>query len=95
MLKAGLVEEVKFLIEKYGKTISLLKTLGYKEIIEYLDNNLSFDDAVELLKKDTRNFAKRQLTWFRATKDTNKFYIDEFSKDELYNRVKEKCISMM
>ena len=95
MLEAGLVEEVKNLISKYGKTISLFKTLGYKEIIGYLDNQTTLDDAAELLKKNTRNFAKRQLTWFRATPNTNKFYIDELSKDELYNRVKEQCTSMM
>lgn len=95
MLETGLVEEVKFLIAKYGKTVSLLKTLGYKEISEYLDGEMSLEEAAELLKKNTRNFAKRQLTWFRAIKDTHKFYIDEFSKDELFQRVKEKCISMM
>ena len=95
MLETGLVEEVKFLIAKYGKTVSLLKTLGYKEISEYLDGEMSLEEAAELLKKNTRNFAKRQLTWFRAVKDTHKFYIDELPKDELFQRVKEKCISMM
>ena len=95
MLETGLVEEVKFLIAKYGKTVSLLKTLGYKEISEYLDGEMSLEEAAELLKKNTRNFAKRQLTWFRAVKDTHKFYIDELPKDELFQKVKEKCISMM
>ncbi|MFA6990122.1 MAG: tRNA (adenosine(37)-N6)-dimethylallyltransferase MiaA, partial [Candidatus Gastranaerophilaceae bacterium] len=58
MFETGLVEEVKTLINKYGKTVSLLKTLGYKEICEYLDGNLSYDDSIELIKKNTRNFAK-------------------------------------
>lgn len=95
MLKSGLVEEVKNLIAKYGKTISLLKTLGYKEISEYLDGEMTLPEATELLKKNTRNFAKRQLTWFRAVKNTHKFFIDELSKEELLSRVKDKCISMM
>ncbi|MCR4881290.1 MAG: tRNA (adenosine(37)-N6)-dimethylallyltransferase MiaA [bacterium] len=95
MIYMGLVEEVKNLIAKYGKTISLLKTLGYKEISEYLDNELTLEEATELLKKNTRNFAKRQLTWFRAIENTHKFYIDECSKDELVEKVKNTCISMM
>ena len=95
MLEMGLVEEVKNLIAKYGKTISLLKTLGYKEISGYLDGEMSLPDTAELLKKNTRNFAKRQLTWFRAVENTNKFYIDENSGDELFQKVKDKCISMM
>ena len=95
MLEAGLIDEVKNLIEKYGKTISLLKTLGYKEVSSYLDNELSYDEMVELIKKNTRNFAKRQLTWFRAVENTNKFYIDELSKEEILGKVKELCLSMM
>lgn len=95
MLEAGLIDEVKNLISKYGKTISLLKTLGYKEISDYLDGETKLDEAVELIKKNTRNFAKRQLTWFRTIENTQKFYIDESSKEELLSRVKDKCINMM
>ena len=95
MLKTGLVEEVKELIQKYGTTVSLLKTLGYKEVISYLNNEITYDDMAELIKKNTRNFAKRQLTWFRAVENTNKFYIDELSKTEIVEKVKEKCLNMM
>lgn len=95
MLELGLVDEVKNIIAKYGKTISLLKTLGYKEISEYLDGDLSLDDAIELLKKNTRNFAKRQLTWFRAVENTHKFHIDELTNEELFNKVRNECINMM
>jgi len=95
MLELGLIEEVKNLIAKYGKTISLLKTLGYKEVSEYLDNIISYEEMVELIKKNTRNFAKRQLTWFRAVENTHKFYIDELSKNEIIEKVKDKCLSMM
>ena len=95
MINAGLVDEVKNLIAKYGKTISLLKTLGYKEVSSYLDNEISYDDMIELIKKNTRNFAKRQLTWFRAVENTNKFYIDELDKKEILGKVKELCFSSM
>jgi tRNA dimethylallyltransferase len=66
MISAGLVEETKLLIEKYDKTLNSLNTVGYKEIIAYLDNEIILDRAVELIKRNTRRFAKRQLTWFRA-----------------------------
>jgi len=95
MLEMGLVEEVENLIKKYGKTISLLKTLGYKEVCEYLENRISYTEMSELIKKNTRNFAKRQLTWFRAVKNSHKCFIDELQKDELIEKVKEKCLSMM
>lgn len=95
MLEIGLVEEVENLIKKYGKTISLLKTLGYKEVCGYLDKEFSYDEMKELIKKNTRNFAKRQLTWFRAVENTHKFYIDELDKSTLLVKVREKCLSMM
>ena len=95
MLQLGLIDEVKNLIAKYGKTISLLKTLGYKEVSSYLDGEISLDEMTELIKKNTRNFAKRQLTWFRAVKDTHKFYIDEYSKEDISVKVKELCLNMM
>ena len=72
-----------------------MKTLGYKEVSEYLDGSYSFEEMKELVKKNTRNFAKRQLTWFRAVENTHKFYIDELDKEELLLRVKDKCLSMM
>ena len=95
MLEMGLVEEVENLIKKYGKTISLLKTLGYKEVCGYLEKEFSYEEMKELIKKNTRNFAKRQLTWFRAVENTHKFYIDELDKSTLLVKVKEKCLSMM
>ena len=95
MFEMGLLDEVKNLIVKYGKTVSLLKTLGYKEVCGYLDNEFSFEEMSELIKKNTRNFAKRQLTWFRAIENTNKFYIDELEKKEIVKKVSEKCLSMM
>ena len=87
MIEQGLVEEVKNLINKYGKTVSLLKTLGYKEICEYIDGILSLEDSIELIKKDTRNFAKRQLTWFRANPEINWFYIDKMSGEQICKEI--------
>lgn len=69
MLKAGLVNEVKEILKKgFDKKLNALNTVGYKEIISYLDGEISFERAVELIKRNTRRFAKRQLTWFNRDK---------------------------
>ena len=66
MISNGLVEETKLMIEKYDKNLNSLNTVGYKEIISYLNNEITLERAVELIKRNTRRYAKRQLTWFRA-----------------------------
>ena len=70
MISRGLVEEVKRLKEM-GCTRDMvsMQGLGYKEILGFLDGEYDFDRAVYLIKRDTRHFAKRQLTWFRREKD--------------------------
>ncbi len=65
MLEEGLLEETKSLLSKHGRVPNLINTIGYKEMISYLDGINSFEDAVSLLKRNTRRYAKRQLTWFR------------------------------
>lgn len=68
MLKEGLLDEVKSLIPY--KNLNALNTVGYKEYFKYFEGELNLGEATELLKKNTRNFAKRQLTWFRKDKST-------------------------
>ena len=66
MIEEGLVEEVKSLLDKgYKKYLISMQGIGYKEIIKYLENQYSLDYAIEIIKRDTRHFAKRQLTWFK------------------------------
>lgn len=65
MFEQGLVDETKFLLEKHGRIQNIIDTIGYKEVISYLDGLMTFEEAVEKLKQNTRNYAKRQLTWFR------------------------------
>lgn len=69
MVKNGLLEETTSLLKKHGRIPNLVNTIGYREIIGYLDNLYSLDTAIELLKKNTRNYAKRQLTWFRRNNE--------------------------
>jgi len=67
MLDAGFLEEVNFLLDKgYSPHLKPLQSLGYRHIIRFLKGEMSFDEAVSQLKRDTRRYAKRQLTWFRA-----------------------------
>lgn len=70
MLKQGLVDEVKDLRDRgLSKDNVSMQGLGYKEILEYLDGRITLDEAIYIIKRDTRHFAKRQLTWFRREKD--------------------------
>ncbi len=82
MLEAGLLEEVKSLIAY--RNLNALNTVGYKEYFKYLDNEISMEEATELLKKNTRNFAKRQLTWFRKDQNTEWFEPTDFEGIDLY-----------
>jgi len=66
MVEVGLVEEVKFLCEKYGAELPLLDTLGYAEMKQYLAGDISLTQAIEATVLHTRQFAKRQRTWFRG-----------------------------
>jgi len=67
MIGKGLVEEVKSILDDgYDKNLNSLNTVGYKEIISYLEDEITLDRAIELIKRNTRRYAKRQLTWFRA-----------------------------
>ena len=68
MLDDGLIDEVKNLMNKYNISNTAIQGLGYKEVIEYLNKEISYDEMIEKLKKETRHYAKRQLTWFRRDK---------------------------
>ena len=70
MIEKGLVDEVASLKAKgYGKELVAMQGLGYKEIMAYLEGDCTLEEAIYLLKRDTRHFAKRQLTWFRRERD--------------------------
>lgn len=70
MIEQGLIEEVRNIQEKYKEFPTAMQALGYKEIKEYLDGQVSQAEAVEKVKQETRRYAKRQLTWFRKNKQT-------------------------
>ncbi len=65
MIKNGLVEEVTSLKSKYPASIHAFQAIGYKELLAYLDHKLTLNEAIELIKKNSRNYAKRQMTYFK------------------------------
>ena len=95
MISLGLLDETKSILNMgFDKNINSLNTVGYKEIISFLDGNNSFEKAVELIKRNTRRLAKRQLTWFRAdnriiwlNNNNNNLTIDlKYIADEILRR---------
>ena len=90
MLEEGLVEEVQNLKEKgYTRDMVSMQGLGYKEILDYLNGECSLDEAIYILKRDTRHFAKRQLTWFRRERDVIWINKKDYEYDE------EKLLEVM
>lgn len=88
MIKEGLVDEIKTLLKMgYHENLISMEAVGYKQIIEYLKGKYSLDEAVEMIKKQTRNFAKRQLTWFRAEKRFTWFEPED--KTKIYKFIQE------
>ena len=82
MMEQGLVEEVQNLKNMgYHKKMVSMQGLGYKEILEYLDGECTLDEAIYRIKRDTRHFAKRQLTWFRRERQVLWINKQEFQYD--------------
>lgn len=79
MLEKGLIEEVKKLLDMgYSRELVSMQALGYKEIVQYLMGEISLEEAAFILKRDSRHYAKRQLTWFRRDERIQWFDIDQY-----------------
>lgn len=90
MLEEGLIEEVKALKDKgYTRDMVSMQGLGYKEILDYLNGVCTLEEAIYILKRDTRHFAKRQLTWFRREREVIWINKNEYQHDEeaILNRI--------
>ena len=94
MLDAGLVKEVMALKERgYDRTMVSMQGLGYKEILAYLDGECTLEEAVYVLKRDTRHFAKRQITWFKRERDVIWIRKDQYDHDE--NRILDAMLGCL
>ena len=89
MFDMGLVDEVKALMAKgYDKSLVSMQGIGYKEVIDYLNGKTSLEECIDIIKRDTRHFAKRQLTWFKREKVVTYIDKDEFDAED-------KCLKEM
>ena len=91
MIENGLIEEVENLQKQYNHFPTAMQGLGYKEVVEYLQNEITKDEMIEKIKQETRRYAKRQLTWFRKNKQT--IWIDGLKNIEYNVSIIEKEIS--
>ena len=83
LIEEGLLDEVKALYEEgYTRDMVSMQGLGYKEILDYLDGKMTLEEAIYVLKRDTRHFAKRQITWFKREKDVCWIDKSAFQYDE-------------
>jgi tRNA dimethylallyltransferase len=91
MLKSGLIAEVQSLIkEGYDNKLTSMQAIGYKEVAEHLHGKYTNDELINMLKQNTRNFAKRQMTWFRRFKNVNWFDIEKMSIGDIIELVKRE-----
>lgn len=70
MIEQGLIEEVKTILKKYSEFPTSMQGLGYKEVVQYLNKEITKEEMIEKIKQETRRYAKRQMTWFRKNKQT-------------------------
>ncbi|WP_042144680.1 tRNA (adenosine(37)-N6)-dimethylallyltransferase MiaA [Paucisalibacillus sp. EB02] len=82
MVKEGLLEEVKVLIEKGYQNYQSMKAIGYKELIPYFSGEVSLDESLEILKRNSRRYAKRQYTWFKNKMDVNWYELTPSTMNE-------------
>ncbi len=87
MLENGLIDEVKNLLNMgYTKDLISMQGIGYKEIIKYLDGEYTYDEAIEIIKRDSRRYAKRQITWFRRYDSAKWFNLDEYHNFDILEK---------
>lgn len=84
MMESGLVNEVKNLLDMgYTKNLISMQGIGYKEIVKYIEGEYTLQEAIEIIKRDSRRYAKRQITWFKRYKDSKWFDLGEYDNQEI------------
>ena len=84
MMENNLIDEVKHLLDiGYDKNLISMQGIGYKEIVKYLEGEYILDEAIEIIKRDSRRYAKRQITWFKRYKESKWFDLDKYDNSEI------------
>lgn len=91
MINEGLIDEVKTLFDKGLMGINAMKAIGYKELCEYFIGKISLEEAINLIKRNSRRYAKRQYTWFNNQMDVKWFQVN--TKD--FNKTIEEVINYL
>ncbi len=91
MIDKGLVLEVKYLLANYDLSKTARQALGYKEIINYINNKYNLDEAIRIIKRDTRHLAKKQFTWFNRDKSIIWFNLSQMKQDDVI----QDCIKLI
>ena len=87
MLEKGLEQEVRALYEKYGENLRKINIIGYTELIEYFNGQVSYEEAVENIERNSRRYSKRQFTWFKNDPTYVWFDLDKLSEEEIINSI--------
>ena len=90
MISKGLVEEAQKVYNKHKKSLFKISSIGYKELFSYFDGKITLEEAVEEIKKESRRYAKRQITWFKKEKDYITYNLSEISENEVIKNILEK-----
>jgi len=96
MLENGLIDEVKGILDMgYNKDLISMQGIGYKEILKYLDGEYTYEEAVEIIKRDSRKYAKRQITWFKRYKEAPWFDVENLNSEELKKEILQYIEKML
>lgn len=90
MVQDGLIKEVQSIYKTYDKSLQAMKGIGYKELFSYFEGETTLENAIEKIKQNSRNYAKRQITWFKRNKEINWFNKSNISVDEIFTFVLEE-----
>ena len=90
MISKGLVEEAHKIYTKYNKSCFKISSIGYKELFCYFDGKITLEEAIEEIKKESRRYAKRQMTWFKKEKNYITYNLSELTEDEVMKNIFEK-----
>lgn len=94
MIKNGLIEEVKELYDKYGENLRKINIIGYSEIIDYFKGEISLEGAIDLIKRNSRRYAKRQFTWFKNDPEYIWYDLDNMSEKSIIEDVLRRFESL-